>query len=78
MEKSKYLDIALKTLSQVFSEGGAKATIDVMAKIKLKDVSDIDTKTMKDCNTVLYERVRMLKGDETGKEFHSLLNKACG
>jgi hypothetical protein len=77
VEKSKYLDVALKTLSQVFSEGGAKATIDVMAKLKLKDVTDIDAKTMSACNSVLHERVRMLKGDETATKFYSMLNNAC-
>lgn len=77
MEKSKYLDVALKTLSQVFSEGGAKATVDVMAQLKLKDVSDIDSKTMGTCNSVLFERVRMLKGDETANKFYSMLNNAC-
>lgn len=77
MEKSKYLDIALKTLSQVFSESGAKATIDVMEKIKLKALTDIDAKTLNECNSVLYERVRMLKGDETGNKFQGMLSKAC-
>ena len=77
MEKNMYLDIALKTLSQVFSESGAKATIDVMEKIKLKALTDIDVKTLKECNLTLYERVRMLKGDKTGNEFFSMLNKAC-
>lgn len=77
MEKSRYLEVALKTLSQVFSDGGAKATVDVMAKLKLKDVSDIDSKTMSACNSVLFERVRMLKGDETANKFYSMLNNAC-
>ncbi len=78
MEKSKYLDIALTSLSQVFSDVGAKSTIDVMAKIRLKEVSDVDLRTIMDCNTILYERVRMLKGDETASKFRSIIRSACG
>ena len=78
MEKEKYLKIAFETLSQVFSEGGARATIDVMAKLRLASISDVDSKLLNDCNNVLYERVRMLKGDASAAKFLRSIKAACG
>ncbi len=78
MEKEKYLKLALDTLSQVFSESGAKATIDVMGKIKLKAVSDVSPGLLNDCNSVLYERVRLLKGDAIAGQFLNSIKAACG
>jgi len=78
VEKEKYLKIALENLSKVFSEGGAKATIDVMAKLKIGEITDINPNLMNDCNSVLYERVRMLKGDAIAAQFISSIKAACG
>ena len=78
MEKEKYLKIALENLSKVFSEGGAKATIDVMAKLKIGEITDINPNLMNDCNSVLYERVKMLKGDAIAAQFISSIKAACG
>ncbi|HMB46014.1 MAG TPA: hypothetical protein VKL21_09345 [Candidatus Methanoperedens sp.] len=78
MEKEKYLKIALENLLKVFSEGGAKATIDVMAKLKIGAKTDVDPNLMNDCNSVLYERVKMLKGDASAVQFLSSIKTACG
>jgi len=78
VEKEKYLKIALENLSKVFSEGGAKATIDVMAKLKIGEITDINPNLMNDCNSVLYERVKMLKGDAIAAQFISSIKAACG
>lgn len=78
MEKEKYLKIAFDTLSQVFSEAGARANIDVMAKLRLGAVSDIDPSLINECNSVLGERVRMLKGDDTAAQFLTSIKTACG
>lgn len=78
MEKEKYLKIALENLLKVFSEGGAKATIDVMAKLKIGAKTDVDPNLMNDCNSVLYERVKMLKGDAIAVQFLSSIKAACG
>ena len=40
MEKEKYLKIAMESLSKVFSEAGARSTIDVMAKRKAKNTGN--------------------------------------
>jgi hypothetical protein len=78
VEKEKYLKIALENLLKVFSEGGAKATIDVMAKLKIGAITDVTPKLMADCNSVLYERVKMLKGDASAVQFLSSIKAACG
>ncbi len=78
MEKEKYLKIALETLSNVFSEAGAKANIDVLAKVKLGTVSEVSVTIMNECNSVLYERVRMLKGDAIAGQFSTTMKAACG
>ncbi len=78
MEKEKYLKIAMGALSKVFSEAGARATIDVMAKIKLGAVSDVGSNMINECNSVLYERVKMLKGDATAAQFLTTIKAACG
>lgn len=78
MEKEKYLKIALDNLVNVFSESGAKATIDVMAKLRLNATSDVNPSLMNDCNSVLYERVRMLKGDASAAQFLTSIKAACG
>ncbi|MFZ3169077.1 MAG: hypothetical protein WA130_15800 [Candidatus Methanoperedens sp.] len=78
MEKEKYLKIALDNLVKVFSESGAKATIDVMAKLRLNAISDVNPNMMNDCNSVLYERVRMLKGDASAAQFLTTIKAACG
>ena len=78
VEKEKYLKIALENLSNVFSEGGAKATIEVMAKLKIGAITDINPNLMNDCNSVLYERVRMLKGDASAAQFLTSIKTACG
>ena len=78
VEKEKYLKIALDNLVKVFSESGAKATIDVMAKLKLNAISDVNPALMNDCNSVLYERVRILKGDASATQFLTTIKAACG
>lgn len=78
VEKEKYLKIALDNLVKVFSESGAKATIDVMAKLRLNAISDVNPNMMNDCNSVLYERVRMLKGDASAAQFLTTIKAACG
>lgn len=78
VEKEKYLKIALDNLVKVFSESGAKATIDVMAKLRLNAISDVNPALMNDCNSVLYERVRMLKGDASAAQFLTTIKAACG
>jgi hypothetical protein len=78
VEKEKYLKIALDNLVKVFSESGAKATIDVMAKLRLNAISDVTPNLMNDCNSVLYERVRMLKGDASAVQFLTTIKAACG
>jgi len=78
MEKELYLKIAFDTLSKVFSEAGARANIDVMAKLRLGAVSDINPALINECNSVLGERVRMLKGDNTAAQFLTSIKTACG
>jgi len=78
VEKEKYLKIALDNLIKVFSESGAKATIDVMAKLKLNAISDVNPNIINDCNSVLFERVRMLKGDASAAQFLTSIKAACG
>lgn len=78
MEKEKYLKIALDNLSKFFSETGARATIDVMAKLRLKAISEVDPSLINECNSVLYERVRMLKGDASAAQFLSSIKAASG
>lgn len=78
MEKNKYLKISLETLSKVFSPEGAKMTIDVMAKLKLEGSAEVSAALMGQCNLVLYERVKMLKGDVKAGEFLKQLKTACG
>ncbi len=78
VEKEKFLKIALENLLKVFSEGGARSTIDVMAKIKLNAITDVNPKLMDECNSVLYERVRMLKGDAIAAQFLTSMKAACG
>ena len=78
MEKEKYLKIAMESLSKVFSEAGARSTIDVMAKLKLGAVSDVDQNLINQCNSTLFERVKMLKGDATAAQFLSSMKAACG
>ncbi|MCX9084716.1 MAG: hypothetical protein OIN87_07980 [Candidatus Methanoperedens sp.] len=78
MEKEKYLKIAMESLSKVFSEAGARATIDVMAKLKLSAVSDVDQNLINLCNSTLTERVKMLKGDAIAVQFHKSIKAASG
>lgn len=77
VEKEKYLKIAMGALSQVFSEAGARANIDVMAKLKLGAISDVNSNLMNECNSALYERVRMLKGDAPAAQFLTSIKAAC-
>ena len=78
VEKEKYLNIAMDNLKNVFSEAGARATIEVMAKIKLKETIDVSQDLKNNCNMVLYERVKMLKGDTIAAQFLSSLKAASG
>lgn len=78
VEKERYLKIALDNLTTVFSEAGARATIDVMAKIKLKETSDVSEDLKNSCNMILYERVKMLKGESTAAPFFKLLKATSG
>ena len=78
VEKEKYLKIALENLLKVFSEAGARTTIDVMAKLKLAAISDVSEGLVNDCNSVLYERVKMLKGDATAAQFLTSIKAAKG
>ena len=78
VNKERYLKIALDNLTQVFSEAGARATIDVMAKLKLKETSDVSENLKDSCNMVLYERVKMLKGDSIAAPFYKSLKAASG
>lgn len=78
LKKEEYLNKALENLTQVFSEAGARATIEVMAKLKLSEVSDIDAQLMNQCNSVLYQRVKLLKGDAKASDFLKSIKAACG
>ncbi len=78
VQKEQYLKIALEALSNVFSEAGAKANVEVLAKIKLKASEEVNMNLMNECNSVLYERVRMLKGDAVAGQFFSSIKAACG
>lgn len=78
MEKEKYLKIAMESLSKVFSEAGARATIDVMSKLKFGALSDVKPDLIKDCNSVLFERVKMLKGDAIAAQFLTSIKAASG
>lgn len=78
MEKEKYLKIAMESLSKVFSEAGARSTIDVMAKLKLGAVSDVDQNLINLCNSTLSERVKMLKGDAIAAQFLTSIKAASG
>jgi len=78
VEKEKYLKIALENLLKVFSEAGARTTIDVMAKLKLAAINDVSEGLINDCNSVLYERVKMLKGDATAAQFLTSIKAASG
>ncbi len=78
MEKEKYLKIAMESLSKVFSEVGARSTIDVMAKLKLGAVSDVDPNLINLCNSTLFERVKMLKGDTIAAQFFTSIKAASG
>lgn len=66
----------MENLSKVFSEAGARATIDVMAKLKLGAISDVKQDLIKDCNSVLFERVKMLKGDAIAAQFLTSMKTA--
>jgi L-cysteine desulfidase len=78
VNKEKYLKIALDNLTTVFSEQGAKATIEVMAKLKLKETSDVSEDLKNSCNMILYERVKMLKGESIAAPFFKLLKATSG
>jgi predicted dinucleotide-utilizing enzyme len=78
VEKEKYLKIAMENLSKVFSETGARGTIDVMAKLKLNAISDVKPDMIEDCNSILFERVKMLKGNAIAAQFLTSLKAACG
>ena len=78
VEKEKYLKIALESLLKVFSEAGARTTIDVMAKLKLAAMTDVSQGLINDCNSVLYERVKMLKGDAVAAQFLTSIKAASG
>ena len=78
VEKEKYLKIALENLLKVFSEAGARTTIEVMAKSKLAAMTDVSQGIINDCNSVLYERVKMLKGDAVAVQFLSSIKAASG
>ena len=78
VEKEKYLKIALENLLKVFSEAGARTTIDVMAKLKLAAINDVSEGLINDCNSVLYERVKMLKGDSIAAQFLTSIKAASG
>lgn len=78
MEKEKYLKIAMESLSKVFSEAGARSTIDVMAKLKLGAISDVDQNLINLCNSTLSERVKMLKGDAIAAQFLTSIKAASG
>ncbi|NJD75543.1 MAG: hypothetical protein FIB08_00415 [Candidatus Methanoperedens sp.] len=78
MEKEQYLKIALEKLSTVFSETGAKATIDVMAKLKLTSIADVDKNLINELNSILYNRVKVLKGENMAAQFIKSINAACG
>ncbi len=78
VEKEQYLKIALEKLSAVFSETGAKATIDVMAKLKLASIADVDKNLMDELNSILYKRVKILKGENMAAQFLKSITAACG
>ncbi len=78
VEKEKYLKIAFDNLKTVFSEAGARATIDVMARLKLKETSDVSQDLTNSCNLILYERVKMLKGESIAAPFFKSLKAASG
>lgn len=78
VEKEQYLKIALESLSTVFSDAGARTTIDVMAKSKLAAMTDVSQGIINNCNSVLYERVKMLKGDAVASQFLTSIKAASG
>ena len=78
VEKEQYLKIAEESLLKVFSEAGARTTIDVMAKLKLETITDVPQGLINDCNSVLYERVKMLKGDAAAAQFLNTIKTASG
>jgi hypothetical protein len=77
MKKEKYLEIAQGTLSFVFSKASARETIDVMAKLKLSTVTDVDTNLINEFNTILYKRIRILKGEAAANSFLKSINAEC-
>jgi hypothetical protein len=77
MKKEKYLEIAQGTLSFVFSKASARETIDVMAKLKLSTVTDVDTNLINEFNTILYKRIRILKGEGAANSFLKSINAEC-
>jgi hypothetical protein len=78
VEKEKYLKIAMENLLKVFSETGARATIDLMAKLKLGAITDVKPDLINDCNLILFERVKMLKGDDSAAQFLKSIKAASG
>jgi hypothetical protein len=77
MEKEKYLEIAHEILSFEFSKASARETIEVMAKHRLSTVTDIDTTLINELNTILYKRIRILKGEDVATLFLKSINAEC-
>jgi hypothetical protein len=61
----------------VFSKASARETIDVMAKLKLSTVTDVDTNLINEFNTILYKRIRILKGEAAANSFLKSINAEC-
>lgn len=74
MEKEKYLEIAQGALLFVFSRASAKETIEVMAKLRLSTVTDIDTTLINELNTILYKRIKILKREAAATSFLKSIN----
>ncbi len=77
MEKERYLEIAQGSLSFVVSKASARETIEVMAKHRLSMVTNVDTALINELNTILYKRIRILKGEAAATSFLKSINAEC-
>lgn len=72
MKKTVFLNKCSDALAKYFTPEGTKATIEVMNRLKLKDLKDTDDvpkEIIELCKQILYQRVMMLKGSEMADKF---------
>lgn len=70
--RTKLILICHDILSTYFTEPGTKATIGVMERLNLKNVNhleEVNPDIVDICILSLFERVRMLKGDDASIKF---------